>query len=206
MFRWKVLTPSERHKLIKEHYSRRDERRSLWKWLFSRKWTILTSSNFCKSTTGKTTIADHVVLRWWRSLWVSQGKASLSEKSAASIMKQLLSPVVYTEGCRAPNLKPENLMFVAKENNPVLKIIDFGTSNRIKPGKTLSKSDTLLRSAWSYSIDATARKMQPSGPVESSSTWCYAVTHPSVETARKPSWWKSFCTILSTSIVTDKLT
>lgn len=63
-----------------------------------------------------------------------------SEKSAAMIMKQLLSPVVYMhkKGVVHRDLKPENLMFVGKDSNPVLKIIDFGTSNRIKPGKTLS--------------------------------------------------------------------
>jgi calcium-dependent protein kinase len=30
-------------------------------------------------------------------------------------------------------------MFVSHDNNPILKIIDFGTGTRIKPGKTLSK-------------------------------------------------------------------
>lgn len=68
-------------------------------------------------------------------------KHRFSEKSAASLMKQLLSPVVYMhkKGIVHRDLKPENLMFAAKETHPILKIIDFGTSNRIKPGKNLTK-------------------------------------------------------------------
>jgi calcium-dependent protein kinase len=56
-------------------------------------------------------------------------------------MKQLLSAVVYLHKkfIVHRDLKPENLMFSQIDSQPVLKIIDFGTSKKIKPGKTLSK-------------------------------------------------------------------
>lgn len=56
-------------------------------------------------------------------------------------MKQLLSPLVYMhkKGIVHRDIKPENIMFNTKEHNFVLKIIDFGTSNKVKQGSYLTK-------------------------------------------------------------------
>lgn len=58
---------------------------------------------------------------------------------AASIMKQLLSAIVY---CHERNivhrdLKLENILFETKKADSNLKVIDFGTSKKVKDGEKL---------------------------------------------------------------------
>lgn len=57
-----------------------------------------------------------------------------SEAQAASIMKQLLSAVMYchNHGICHRDLKPENCLYVTEDENSELKIIDFGLSAHIK--------------------------------------------------------------------------
>jgi len=53
---------------------------------------------------------------------------------AAGYMYQILSAVAHchANGIVHRDLKPSNIMLSRKENNPVLKIIDFGASTLIR--------------------------------------------------------------------------
>jgi len=66
-----------------------------------------------------------------------------TEKSAAIIMKQLLSAVFYLHSVNIVHrdLKPENIMLENDEetDNFIIKLIDFGTANYFEQGKTLSQ-------------------------------------------------------------------
>jgi calcium-dependent protein kinase len=64
-----------------------------------------------------------------------------TEKDAADVMKNILSAVVYLHklGIVHRDLKPENMLYVNSEPDSNLKIIDFGTSKKMIPGKKLSK-------------------------------------------------------------------
>ena len=58
-----------------------------------------------------------------------------SERDAAIIMKQVLSAVAY---CHSANivhrdLKPENLLLDSDAKGAIIKVIDFGTSQRFDP-------------------------------------------------------------------------
>lgn len=67
---------------------------------------------------------------------------SFTEKSAAQIMKQLLSSVVYLHlNCIVHrDLKPENIMLESSTNDDFLiKLIDFGTANYFEVGKFLTQ-------------------------------------------------------------------
>jgi calcium-dependent protein kinase len=57
------------------------------------------------------------------------------------VMKSILSAVVYMHklGIVHRDLKPENMLYVDKEPNSNLKLIDFGTARKIIPGKKLTK-------------------------------------------------------------------
>lgn len=70
-----------------------------------------------------------------------QKHGRFSEKTVAEIMKQMLSPIVYMhkKGIIHRDIKPENIMFSKKDPGSALKIIDFGTSNKIRPGQFLRK-------------------------------------------------------------------
>ncbi len=64
----------------------------------------------------------------------------MDEHDSASIMKQLLSAVVY---CHANNvvhrdLKPENLLLESPEENARIKVIDFGTSQIFNSNKKMT--------------------------------------------------------------------
>eukprot|EP01066_Platyproteum_vivax_P002571 Platyproteum_vivax@DN1314_c0_g1_i1.p1 len=63
-----------------------------------------------------------------------------TEKDAAQLVKQILAAVYY---CHQNNvmhrdLKPENFLFLTKEPDSPLKIIDFGLSCRFTPGQIMS--------------------------------------------------------------------
>ena len=55
---------------------------------------------------------------------------SFREDEAATIMKQLLSAVVYCHNRKIVHrdLKPENLLLASKDTTDTIKVIDFGTS------------------------------------------------------------------------------
>ncbi len=65
---------------------------------------------------------------------------TMDERDSASIMKQLLSAVVY---CHANNvvhrdLKPENLLLESSDENARIKVIDFGTSQIFNTNKKMT--------------------------------------------------------------------
>lgn len=65
-----------------------------------------------------------------------------SERDAAIIMKQVLSAVGY---CHAENivhrdLKPENLLLDSDGPGAVIKVIDFGTSQKYDPEKKMHQT------------------------------------------------------------------
>ena len=57
-------------------------------------------------------------------------KGNLNEREAALIMEQILSALVFCHdrGIVHRDLKPENAIFLTKDPQSVLKVIDFGTS------------------------------------------------------------------------------
>lgn len=64
-----------------------------------------------------------------------------SESDAANIIKQVLSSMNYCHkrGVIHRDMKPENLLLDKDESNPKIKIIDFGTATKFKPGEWLSQ-------------------------------------------------------------------
>uniref|UniRef100_A0A0G4IFX6 Calcium-dependent protein kinase 1 n=1 Tax=Chromera velia CCMP2878 TaxID=1169474 RepID=A0A0G4IFX6_9ALVE len=67
------------------------------------------------------------------------GEGYFTEKMAATLMRQILAAVYY---CHCHNivhrdLKPENFLFLNKEKNSPLKIIDFGLAAYWQPGQIL---------------------------------------------------------------------
>ena len=63
-----------------------------------------------------------------------------SEKDAANIMKQFFSAINYCHSRKIVHrdMKPENLLLDKDEENPKIKIIDFGTSQTFDPSKKMS--------------------------------------------------------------------
>lgn len=63
-----------------------------------------------------------------------------SEKDAAHIMRQVISSLnyIHTAGIMHRDLKPENLLLEKDEDNPKIKIIDFGTACEYTSGTWLS--------------------------------------------------------------------
>ena len=63
-----------------------------------------------------------------------------SEALAASIMKQILSCVMYchSRGVVHRDLKPENFLFESPAANSPIKVIDFGTAQFFTPGEVLT--------------------------------------------------------------------
>ncbi len=68
---------------------------------------------------------------------------SFSEQNAAGVMKQLLSAVNYLHQMNIMHrdLKPENIMLTGKPKNNqyMIKLIDFGTARQFIPGKKINK-------------------------------------------------------------------
>ena len=64
-----------------------------------------------------------------------------SEKQAADIMKQILMAIVYCHSQKIVHrdLKPENVIFISPSPDFNIKIIDFGTSRKFDPTKTMTK-------------------------------------------------------------------
>eukprot|EP00919_Chromeraceae_sp_WS-2016_P010282 GHVR01024136.1.p1 GENE.GHVR01024136.1~~GHVR01024136.1.p1 ORF type:complete len:478 (+),score=95.70 GHVR01024136.1:115-1548(+) len=67
------------------------------------------------------------------------GEGYFTEKMAATLMKQILAAVYYchTHNVVHRDLKPENFLFLNKEKNSPLKIIDFGLAAYWQPGQVL---------------------------------------------------------------------
>ena len=71
---------------------------------------------------------------------IDRGK--FSEKEAAIVMKQLLSSIAY---CHSHNimhrdLKPENVLLEKSKEFDQIKVIDFGTALRYKPGQSFKET------------------------------------------------------------------
>lgn len=70
------------------------------------------------------------------------GSSRLSEGLVGAYMRQILSAVSYCHELRIVHrdLKPENLLLLTEQQDSLLKVIDFGTSSRIRPMKHLSSA------------------------------------------------------------------
>ena len=73
----------------------------------------------------------------------------LTEAEAASIMKQLLSALVYVHGMKISHrdIKPENFMLLRQDDATCVKMIDFGLSKDFsgqQSMKTMSGSVSIL--------------------------------------------------------------
>ena len=68
-------------------------------------------------------------------------KTTFTEAEAAALMNQIFSAVNYCHKNKIVHrdLKPENIVFETKEDDSVLKVIDFGTSEVFSPGQLLHK-------------------------------------------------------------------
>lgn len=68
-------------------------------------------------------------------------KTTFTESEAASLMNQIFSAVNYCHKNKIVHrdLKPENIVFETKEEDSVLKVIDFGTSEVFSAGELLHK-------------------------------------------------------------------
>jgi len=68
-------------------------------------------------------------------------KNTFTEAEAASLMNQIISAVNYCHKNKIVHrdLKPENIVFETKDEDSVLKVIDFGTSEVFSPGQLLHK-------------------------------------------------------------------
>ena len=70
-------------------------------------------------------------------------RANFKERDAARILRQLFSAISY---CHQNNivhrdLKPENLLIESSESSePLIKVIDFGTSQQFQPGSKMKKT------------------------------------------------------------------
>mgnify|MGYP003564681016 CR=1 FL=1 len=67
---------------------------------------------------------------------------SFSENKAAMNMFQIMSAVVccHRAGIVHRDLKPENIVYLNEREDSALKVIDFGTSRRLKPSTYLKKT------------------------------------------------------------------
>lgn len=65
----------------------------------------------------------------------------LSEPLAATFMKQLFGAVAYCHSINIVHrdLKPENLLLDSKLSDPMIKVIDFGTSALVEPNKRMKQ-------------------------------------------------------------------
>lgn len=68
------------------------------------------------------------------------------EEEAKMIVVQILSAISYChlQGIVHRDLKPENFLFSSKEDDSLLKLIDFGLSDFIKPGIMIICDDVYL--------------------------------------------------------------
>ena len=84
----------------------------------------------------------------------------LSESEAASIMKQLLSALVYVHGMNISHrdIKPENFMLLKQNDATCVKMIDFGLSKDFSGQdsmKTMSGSVSNNSASFSVNLDLT---------------------------------------------------
>ena len=65
-------------------------------------------------------------------------------------MKQILSALIYCHEKKIVHrdIKPENLMFDSPGEESILKVIDFGTSVKIKPNQKLSYKFGTVNRKW----------------------------------------------------------
>ena len=77
-----------------------------------------------------------------------------SENQAAKIMFDVIKAVMYCHkfGIVHRDLKPENLLFETKELDALIKVIDFGTSKKIKPNTKLRTLMGTVRYIQAYYI------------------------------------------------------
>lgn len=66
---------------------------------------------------------------------------TFTEDQAAEYMRQIFSALTYLheQGIMHRDLKPENLLLDSKKNDANIKLIDFGTAQRFRPGVKLVK-------------------------------------------------------------------
>ena len=71
-------------------------------------------------------------------------KKRLTEEEASVIMEQVLSAVVFchTRGIVHRDMKPENIIFANKDEDSIIKVIDFGTSVEAKGTRLTEKIGT----------------------------------------------------------------
>lgn len=70
-----------------------------------------------------------------------------SESKAAKYLHDIMSAIFYchSKGIVHRDLKPENLLLASKDPNAVIKVIDFGISQKLTPGAKFSTAvGTLL--------------------------------------------------------------
>ena len=87
---------------------------------------------------------------------------SFSEKEAVKIFKQIISGVSYchSQGICHRDLKPENIMFLNKNPDSPIKIIDFGLSKIFGEMKPIMKGNKIERNIMSLRV-GTAYYMAP---------------------------------------------
>ena len=87
---------------------------------------------------------------------------SFSEKEAVKIFKQLISAVSYchSQGICHRDLKPDNIIFLNKEPNSQIKVIDFGLSKIFGEIKPIMKGNKIEKNIMSLRV-GTAYYMSP---------------------------------------------
>ena len=87
---------------------------------------------------------------------------AFSEKEAVKIFKQLMSAVSYchSQGICHRDLKPDNIIFVNKEPNSPIKVIDFGLSKIFGELKPIMKGNKIEKNIMSLRV-GTAYYMSP---------------------------------------------
>ena len=87
---------------------------------------------------------------------------AFSEKEAVKIFKQLMSAVSYchSQGICHRDLKPDNIIFVNKEPNSPIKVIDFGLSKIFGEIKPIMKGNKIEKNIMSPRV-GTAYYMSP---------------------------------------------
>lgn len=70
----------------------------------------------------------------------------ISEKFAAKYLYEMMSALNYchNKGIVHRDIKPENLLFETSDENSSLKVIDFGISHRLLPGKKIKTNNGTL--------------------------------------------------------------
>jgi len=87
---------------------------------------------------------------------------SFSEKEAVKIFKQLMSAVSYchSQGICHRDLKPDNIIFLSKDPDSTIKIIDFGLSKIFGELKPIMKGNKVEKNIMSLRV-GTAYYMSP---------------------------------------------